>query len=407
MKKNLFLLLSFPLFIFSQDIEKLNVFLDCNYICDEDFLKREMPYINFMRNPTDSHVQIIIQSQKSASGGSRLSLRFIGLNQFQSTENEYFVNLEPDASEEDSRQEILEMLKKGLFYYLLRSEEAKNFKLSYKKSAILDTKDEIDNWRNWVFRINLNGWLNREKGYSNSNYYSSLSINKISEESKFLSNFRLNNSSTIYDYPDYKLKTETKNSSANFTYVKSLGAKFSAGAISNISRNTFSNYNYKFRFIPSVEYNVYPYDESTKHRLSMLYGVGIGFNDYIDSTIYLKTQDAFALQQIEFKYDNIQKWGNIGFNFYGYQILNPEDFGKYYLNIGTDFNWNVVKGLSVSLWAWATLNRAQISLVKGDISSEDILTRQRELESNYKFNMSFGLSYTFGSTKNNIVNSRF
>ena len=139
----------------------------------------------------------------------------------------------------------------------------------------------------------------------------------------------------------------------------------------------------------------------------MLYGVGIGFNDYINSTIYLKIQDAFVLQQIEFKYDNIQKWGNIGFNFYGYQTLNPEDFGKYYLNIGTDFNWNVVKGLSVSLWAWATLNRAQISLVKGDISSEDILTCQRELESNYKFNMSFSLNYTFGSTKNIIVNSRF
>jgi len=80
---------------------------------------------------------------------------------------------------------------------------------------------------------------------------------------------------------------------------------------------------------------------------------------------------------------------------------------KYYFNLSANVNWKVVKGLSLSFWTWATLNRAQISLVKGDVSSEDILTRQRELESNYSYYMNFGLSYTFGSTKNTIVNSRF
>lgn len=407
LKKTILFLALLPSLVFSQEIEKLNVFLDCHLICDEDYLKREMAYINFMREPSDSHVQIIIKSQKSAGGGSRISLRFIGSKQFNSKEDEYFLNLKPDISKENQRQEILEMLKRGLFYYLLRSEEAKNFNLDYTKTTVSKNNLDLDLWRNWVFRINFSAWLDAEKGYSNSNYNSSLSINKITEKSKFLSNFRLNNSTTKYDYPDYKLQTEKKNSSLDFTYVKSISPTLSLGGFTNITKDTYSNYNLKLRFEPAVEYNFYPYDESSKHRLSLLYGVGVGHNNYMDSTIYFKTEETFPLHQFEVRYNNIQKWGSVGLNLYSYQIIDVEDMSKYYLNFSTDIDWKVVKGLSVNLWYWVTLNRAQISLVKGDVSSEDILTRQRELESNFKFYFNFGLSYTFGSTKNNIVNSRF
>ena len=339
LKKVILLLALYPSLLFSQEIDKLNVYLDCNYICDIDFLKREMPCINFMRDPSDSHVQIIVKSQKSASGGSRISLRFIGSKQFNSKEDEYFINLKPDISKENQRQEILEMLKRGLFYYLLRSNEAKNFNLDYIKSTKTEKHLDLDKWKNWVFRLNLSAWIDAEKGYTNSNYNSTISINKIKEKSKFLSNFRMYNSITSFDYPDYKLQTEKKNSSADFTYVKSLSPKFSLGAFTNISRSTYYDYNLKLRFEPAIEYNFYPYDESSKHRLSMLYGVGFGYNDYIDSTIYLKTEETFPLQQVEVKYNNLQKWGSIGLNLYSYQIIDIEDMDKYYFNHSDDIVW--------------------------------------------------------------------
>lgn len=410
LKKVLFFLLILPLSLISQNLEKINLYLDCSYLCDKDFLKREMPFVNFMRDPSDSHVQVIVKSENSASGRKRLSFRFIGLNEFQGKEDYYFTSIAPDISKEEKRVEILDLLKKGLFPYILKSEEASNFVLSYELKNDISTRDTIDDfdiWRNWVFRLNFSGWANIEKGYTNQNYNSRITINKITENSKFLSSFRLNNSKTNYDYPDYQFETKTKSTSANFTYVKSVSPKFSAGALTNISRNTYSNYNLKLRFTTSMEYNFYPYSESSEHRLSVMYGVGFGYNDYIDSTIYFKTKENFLLHECQIQFDNIQKWGSIGLNMYGYQILNSEDLGKYYLNIGVDLNWKVVKGLSLNCWSWATLNRAQISLVKGDVSSEDILTRQRELESNYNFYVNFGVSYTFGSTKNNIVNPRF
>ena len=51
--------------------------------------------------------------------------------------------------------------------------------------------------------------------------------------------------------------------------------------------------------------------------------------------------------------------------------------------------------------------RDQITLKKGTTTAEDILTRQHEMETDYNFWVNFGLSYTFGSIYNNVVNPRF
>ena len=52
-------------------------------------------------------------------------------------------------------------------------------------------------------------------------------------------------------------------------------------------------------------------------------------------------------------------------------------------------------------------DRAQIELPGDGATYEETILRQRELESSYFFYTSFGISYTFGSMKNNVVNTRF
>jgi len=45
--------------------------------------------------------------------------------------------------------------------------------------------------------------------------------------------------------------------------------------------------------------------------------------------------------------------------------------------------------------------------VKGGATTEEILLHRKELETQYQYYISFGLSYTFGSIYNNVVNPRF
>ena len=67
----------------------------------------------------------------------------------------------------------------------------------------------------------------------------------------------------------------------------------------------------------------------------------------------------------------------------------------------------LVKGLSLRLYGGVSFPRNQIQLSKSELSTEDILLRQHELQSNYSFWANFGFSYTIGSIYNNIVNPRF
>jgi hypothetical protein len=51
--------------------------------------------------------------------------------------------------------------------------------------------------------------------------------------------------------------------------------------------------------------------------------------------------------------------------------------------------------------------RNQITLRKGDASDEEIFLRLRELATGYRARLEMGLSYTFGSFLNTVVNPRF
>ena len=148
-KKAIILIVCCPLFLCSQSIEKIHLFLDCSNLCDEDYLIRKMPYINFMREASDSHVQLIVKSEYAASGGERLSFRFIGLNEFDGMDNLYFTNVEPNASEEVKRLKIADLLKKGLFSYVLHSKEASQFDVNYRPKENIH-KDTIQNLDKWI-----------------------------------------------------------------------------------------------------------------------------------------------------------------------------------------------------------------------------------------------------------------
>jgi hypothetical protein len=51
--------------------------------------------------------------------------------------------------------------------------------------------------------------------------------------------------------------------------------------------------------------------------------------------------------------------------------------------------------------------RDQLYLAKGKLTDEQILLRRRKLASKYSYFAGIGLSYSFGSIFNNVVNPRF
>ncbi|MFD3004038.1 hypothetical protein ACFS7Z_27045, partial [Pontibacter toksunensis] len=67
----------------------------------------------------------------------------------------------------------------------------------------------------------------------------------------------------------------------------------------------------------------------------------------------------------------------------------------------------LVKGLSLNLGGYYAIQRDQLNIIKGTVSDQDLLTRRRQLDSNYDFYFNFGVRYRFGSLFNNVVNPCF
>jgi hypothetical protein len=129
------------------------------------------------------------------------------------------------------------------------------------------------------------------------------------------------------------------------------------------------------------------------------------YSDYIDSTIYDKTKELLWAHKLFIGTEFKEKWGSVSFGVVGSNYF--KDFKYNNLSIDGSVNLRIVKGLSLRLYGGISLIHDQLNLPKGDISRDDILTRRKQLASQYFYWGNIGITYTFGSIYNNVVNPRF
>ncbi len=67
----------------------------------------------------------------------------------------------------------------------------------------------------------------------------------------------------------------------------------------------------------------------------------------------------------------------------------------------------VVKGSSFAVFGSFSVIHDQLSLSKGNLTLEEMLLRRTGFATQYRFQTSIGISYTFGSIFNIVVNPRF
>ncbi|MDX1408912.1 MAG: hypothetical protein R3330_12280, partial [Saprospiraceae bacterium] len=144
---------------------------------------------------------------------------------------------------------------------------------------------------------------------------------------------------------------------------------------------------------------------STKRQFTFLYRIGPRYNDYVDTTIFNVTSEWTFRQNLSIGYERLEPWGQIELYLnYGNYL---HDFKLLSLSFRPRIEWNIAKGLNLDLGANFSLIRDQLNIVKSDVTDEERLLRIKQLKTNYRRNAYFGLSYRFGSTNNNVVNTRF
>lgn len=378
--------------------DALNVFMDAS-----DYIRKEIPYINYVRDIRDADLYIITTYQRTGAGGYEYTYFITGQKSFTGMRDTLTFIADPDETEESRRQKEVNTLKMGLMRYVAKTPLAKYLRISF--SEPMSETVSSDKWNSWVFRSSLNGYLNGRKTYK-SNYVSgNISASRITEEWKININARYYTNNSKYIIGDEIVKSHSDSKYLSSLVVKSLSDHWSVGGSATIGSSSYSNKEFYFNFMPGIEYDLFPYSESTRRQLRILYSAGINLVQYTDTTIYDKIKENLWLHSLSAAYEVVQKWGSIDFTLTYSNYLH--DWSKNNLSIDGYLSLRVAKGLNITFGGGASLIHDQLSLVKQNLSYDEILLQRKEIATQYEYFTSFGLTYTFGSIYNNVVNPRF
>ena len=139
--------------------------------------------------------------------------------------------------------------------------------------------------------------------------------------------------------------------------------------------------------------------------MTLQYALGVHAYTYKEITLYDKMSETLPYHSLTMNLEARQPWGQVSLELDGSQYLSMLD--KYRVEAGGGVSWRLGKGLSLSVNSWMSFLRDQLYLPKGEATTEEILVRQRQLATTYQYSVYFGISYTFGSIYNNVVNPRF
>jgi len=389
--------------------EALRVFLDCRTTyCDFDYVRTEVNFVNYVRDPMDAQIFVLVTTESTGGGGTQFTVNLIGQQDFTGRNDTlYYVSGQTDTYDE-VRRGLTQTLKLGLVRYAARSVLAPQIQITY--AALPDQpggdRQRHDPWNYWVFNTGMSGNFSGEQSRTTTSLYGSASANRTTEKWKLSFGLSAQYSHTVQIISaDTTVASDTHSESFGSLTVRSLGNHWAAGLRTSVSASTYYNQTIDVRLLPAVEYNVFPYAEATRHTLTIQYTIGVDAVRYREETIYGRTSQVLPLHTLRALYNTSQPWGSANASVQGSQYLSEPK--KMSLGLAGNLNFRVFRGLSLGVHTSVSFIHDQLYLPLAGATTDEVLLNLRQLATSYSYYSAIGFSYTFGSIYNNVVNPRF
>jgi hypothetical protein len=378
--------------------DAINVYMEAN-----DYIRKEIPYINYVRDIRDASVYILSTKQRTGAGGNEFTYFLVGQNENAGMLDTLSFVSAPDATYDEIREKEVNTLKMGLMRYIVKTPLAQYIKIGF--SEPLSQTVSTDKWDSWVFKASLSGWFDGQQTYTSNNVYGGFSANRVTEEWKINLRARYNYGIEKFLIDEETIRSENYSRSVSALIVKSISDHWSYGGSVYLGSSSYNNLDRSIAVMPGIEYDFFPYSQSTRKQLRVLYSIGYNYFNYIDTTIFDKTQEGHAQHSLNLAYAVVQKWGtiDIGSEYSNYLY----DWSKNNISLYWNFGLRLLKGLQLNFSGGASILHDQLGLVKTGATTEEILLKKKELATQFQYYGSFGVTYTFGSIYNNVVNPRF
>ncbi|MEL6611833.1 MAG: hypothetical protein AAFQ53_07045, partial [Bacteroidota bacterium] len=189
--------------------DRLPIYLDCQGFvpgCDLDFFQTEIGFAQFVRDPADANVYVLVVHEGTGGGGDSYTLFFEGRQEpLRNRRDTLTTTTPPAASDDDRRQSLRGRLAIGIAGFAARAGIAD--RISVTTEALTDapsaaSEGVVDPWNSWVFRLDVNGFFNGQSQSASQNVWGSISARRVTESLKVLISPRASYNRSEFDLSD-------------------------------------------------------------------------------------------------------------------------------------------------------------------------------------------------------------
>lgn len=371
----------------------------------EKYLRSEIPFVTYVRDPQLADIHILIVNQQTGSGGRRFDISFIGRGDYQGRDQSLFYISPQSNTQDQEREGLARVIKMGLMPYVSQTLMADQIDITFDEDELNSIQEPIeDNWDYWVFSINIGGGMRSEESSSSFDISTGFNANRITEAWKFQNHFDYSYEEEKFEDDDETINSILKQWSASSRIVKTLNSNWSAGIFASMSATTYRNIKQSWSLAPALEYNFFPWSESQRKQFSIAYRIGYKSQKYLELTLFNKLSENLLYHTLDLNLDMIQPWGRINFRTDASQYLELKKSYSVTFDLETDLR--ISNGLEFTFNTRVQSIHDQIYLPRGDATLDEILLKRRQIATSYYLRLRIGFRYTFGSIYNNVINER-
>ena len=383
----------------------LRVFLDCGP-CDFDYLRQEVPVVDYMRDRTDADVHVLVTTQNTGAGGEEYTFHFLGLGALAGRADTLQYVSQQFETEDEEREGYTRTFTLGLVRYLAYTGRSSSLEIEFsdddEERQTVNPQD--DPWNLWVFEIEVGGELQGESQRKEAFLEGSFAASRTTEEFKIDFGVRGEYEELEFERGEGVKVSSTRDFGTDAIVVWSVGPNWSWGISGAIGQDQSVNQELFTELAPALEYSFYPYTEATRRQITVTYRVGMATYSYYERTIFDQISEIRPSQSLEIGSEFQQPWGELNLSLEGSHFLDSPR--QHRVDLFTRLELRLFRGVNLDIQGNVARVKDQIYLSAAGLDPDEILIGQRELGTDYEYGIELGLSFTFGSIFNNVVNPR-
>lgn len=389
-----------------------NVFLDCEGDhCDADYLRTEIPWVNWVRQRQDADVHLIVTSEETGGGGLVYRIDLLGTAD-PGYEDRLVHTAESTATDRETLDGIAHTIGIGLLRFASESGFGQLVEFVERGAPAADPAERVvsgtevdDPWNFWVFSIRGTPRITGEKTRRVRRVNLNANASRVTPDWKSTFSVWMVAIRTEIDLPDGDLYLDDFRAYGTDHFVGyALADHWSVGVQSQVRTHRRLNQKVRAQVSPALEYSVFPYEEATRRALTVLYQIGPSYQRYNEETIYEETSEVRWKQLMEVELAQRQPWGNTSVTLSGSSYLHDRDLFR--LSLSGNAALRIARGLEIRADGRIAWVQDQIYLSAKGLTEAEALLNIKERAQSFNYTLGITLTVNFGSIYNNVVNNR-